>query len=147
DPEIDARVNDVAKGDRWTGFHRIEQALWVKHTTKGMSPIATKLLADVKRLNTQVATETYEPDQLANGASELLGEVSKSKITGEEDRYSHTDLSDFEANLAGAQAAYELVAPALKARDAKLATTLTARFEAVHKELERIKRGGEFPSY
>jgi iron uptake system component EfeO len=147
DPEIDARVNDVAKGDRWTGFHRIEQALWVKNTTKGMSPIATKLLADVKRLNTKVATETYQPDQLANGASELLGEVSKSKITGEEDRYSHTDLWDFEANLAGAQTAYELLAPALKARDATLATTVSARFEAVHKELERIKRGGEFPSY
>jgi iron uptake system component EfeO len=147
DPEIDARVNDVAKGDRWTGFHRIEQALWAKSTTKGMSPIATKLLSDVKRLNTKVATETYEPAQLANGASELLGEVSKSKITGEEDRYSHTDLYDFEANLAGAQTAYELLAPALKARDAKLATTLTARFAAVHDELERIKRGGEFPSY
>jgi iron uptake system component EfeO len=147
DPEIDARVNDVAKGDTWTGFHRIEQALWAKSTTKGMSPVATKLLADVRRLNTKVATETYEPDQLANGASELLGEVSKSKITGEEDRYSHTDLSDFEANLAGAQTAYELLAPALKTRDATLATTLSARFEAVHKELERIKRGGEFPSY
>jgi iron uptake system component EfeO len=147
DPGIDARVNDVAKGEKWTGFHRIEQALWVKNTTKGMSPIATKLLADVKRLNTKVATETYEPDQLANGASELLGEVSKSKITGEEDRYSHTDLWDFEANLAGAQTAYELLAPALKARDAKLATTVSARFEAVHKELERIKRGGQFPSY
>ena len=30
DPEIDARVNDVEKGDKWTGFHRIEQALWVQ---------------------------------------------------------------------------------------------------------------------
>jgi iron uptake system component EfeO len=147
DPEIDARVNDVAKGDKWTGFHRIEQALWARNTTKGMSPVAAKLLTDVKRLNTKVATETYEPDQLANGASELLGEVSKSKITGEEDRYSHTDLWDFEANLAGAQTAYELLEPALKARDAKLAATLSARFEAVHKELERIKRGGEFPTY
>jgi iron uptake system component EfeO len=147
DPEIDARVNDVAKGDKWTGFHRIEQALWAKNTTKGMSPIATKLLADVKRLNAKVATETYEPAQLANGASGLLGEVSKTKITGEEDRYSHTDLWDFEANLAGAQTAFELLKPALKARDAKLATTLSARFAAVHHELERIKRGGEFPSY
>jgi iron uptake system component EfeO len=147
DPEIDARVNDVAKGDRWTGFHRIEQALWAKNTTKGMSPIATKLMSDVKRLNAKVAKETYEPAQLANGASGLLGEVSKSKITGEEDRYSHTDLWDFEANLAGAQTAFELLEPALKARDAKLATTVSARFEAVHNELERIKRGGQFPSY
>jgi iron uptake system component EfeO len=147
DPQIDARVNDVVNGERWTGFHRIEQALWVKNTTRGMSPIATKLLADVERLHAKVAKETYEPAQLANGASGLLGEVSKSKITGEEDRYSHTDLWDFEANLAGAQTAYELLEPALKARDAKLATTVSARFATVHDELDSIKRGGEFPSY
>src|SRR6185312_329828 len=70
DPEIDARVNDVAKGDRWTGFHRIEQALWKDNTTKGMSKMATKLLADVKRLEAKVQKETYQPDQLANGATE-----------------------------------------------------------------------------
>ena len=35
DPDIDARVNDVEKGQKWTGFHRIEQALWEKHTTAG----------------------------------------------------------------------------------------------------------------
>ena len=147
DPEIDARVNDVAKGEPWTGFHRIEKALWQDGTTKGMSPIADKLRADVQRLDRKVQRETYEPAQLANGASELLGEVSRSKITGEEDRYSHTDLSDFEANLAGSRAAYDLLAPALRKRDRALATTVSARFDAVAAELNAIKRGGEFPSY
>jgi iron uptake system component EfeO len=147
DPEIDARVNDVAKGDKWTGFHRIEQALWVRGTTKGMSPIAAKLVADVQSLHTKVQTETYQPEQLANGATELLGEVSKSKITGEEDRYSHTDLSDFEANVAGAETAFGLLAPALRSHDAKLAKNVAARFDAVQKELARIKKGGEYPSY
>ena len=47
-------------------------------------------------------TVELEPAQIANGAVELLGEVSKSKITGEEERYSHTDLVDFEANVDGA---------------------------------------------
>ncbi len=147
DPEIDARVNDVAKGDKWTGFHRIEQALWVRDTTKGMSAIADKLVADVASLHAKVQKETYQPEQLANGATELLGEVSKSKITGEEDRYSHTDLSDFEANVVGAETAFGLLAPALRTRDAKLATNVAARFDAVQKELARIKQGGEYPSY
>jgi iron uptake system component EfeO len=147
DPELDARVNDVAKGQRWTGFHRIEQALWKDGSTEGMSPIADKLLADVGRLDRKVQGETYEPAQLANGASELLGEVSKSKITGEEDRYSHTDLSDFEANIAGARTAFDLLAPALRKRDSALATTVSVRFDAVEAELAAIKRGGEFPSY
>jgi FTR1 family protein len=147
DPEIDARVNDVAKGDKWTGFHRIEQALWVRNTTKGMSPIADKLVADVRSLNAKVQKETYQPEQLANGATELLGEVSKSKITGEEDRYSHTDLWDFEANVSGAETAFGLLAPALRSHDAKLATNVAARFDAVQKELARIKAGGKYPSY
>jgi iron uptake system component EfeO len=147
DPAIDARVNDVVKGDKWTGFHRIEQALWVRNTTSGMSAIADKLVADIDALHAKVQKETYQPEQLANGATELLGEVSKSKITGEEDRYSHTDLSDFEANVSGAETAFGLLAPALRSHDAKLASNVAARFDAVQKELARIKKGGEYPSY
>jgi iron uptake system component EfeO len=147
DPQIDARVNDVEQGTPWTGFHRIEQALWQRRSTRGMAPIADKLVADVGRLHAKVQGETYQPEQLANGATELLGEVSKSKITGEEDRYSHTDLTDFEANVQGAQTAFALLEPALRSRDAALAKTVTARFEAVERELGEIKQGGRFPSY
>src|SRR5262249_56733739 len=50
DPDIDARVNDVEKGQKWTGFHRIEKALWEDNSTKGLGPIADKLLADVQTL-------------------------------------------------------------------------------------------------
>jgi iron uptake system component EfeO len=147
DPRIDARVNDVAEGDAWTGFHRIEQALWKHRSTKGMDPLADRLVADVARLHGNVQHETYQPEQLANGATGLLGEVSKSKITGEEDRYSHTDLSDFEANVQGAETAFSLLAPALRSRDAALARDVAARFDAVRAELARIKRGGRYPSY
>src|SRR5262249_35829600 len=93
DPEIDARVNDVPSIAQWTGFHRIEQTLWRRHTTDGTRPYAEKLLADVHTLNRKVQSLTYQAPQLANGAVELLNEVANSKITGEEDRYSHTDLS------------------------------------------------------
>jgi FTR1 family protein len=147
DPEIDARVNDVAKGERWTGFHRIEQALWKRNTTQGMAPIADKLLADVRSLRTKTKGLTYEPEQLANGANELLGEVSASKITGEEDRYSHTDLVDFEANVSGSETTFGLLAPALRKKDAALAATIARRFDAVQAELATLKQGGDYPSY
>ena len=55
-----------------------------------------------------------EAAQIANGANELLGEVSASKITGEEERYSHTDLVDFEANVDGSKVAFESVRPILE---------------------------------
>jgi FTR1 family protein len=147
DPDIDARVNDVEHGHRWTGFHRIEQALWQKHTTAGMAPIADKLLADVRTLEAKTRSLAYQPDELANGANGLLDEVAASKITGEEDRYSHTDLSDFRANVDGSQTTFGLLAPALKAKDPKLETDIAARFEAVQDELEALGHDGGFPSY
>lgn len=141
DPEIDARENDVATPADWTGFHRIEQILWVKNTTAGTQQYAAKLLRDVSLLDRRVRMITYQPPQLANGAVELLNEVAGSKITGEEDRYSHSDLSDFQANVAGAQKAFELLRPALVARgDGAVAKTIAARFAAVQTGLDRYRR-------
>ena len=48
---------------------------------------------------------------VSNGAAELIEEVSEGKITGEEDRYSKTDLWDFDANLQGSQAAVDKLSP------------------------------------
>jgi iron uptake system component EfeO len=141
DPEIDARVNDVPDVASWTGFHRIEQILWVGRTTDGTRHYASKLLRDVTTLNRKVQTLSFQPAQLANGAVELLNEVAASKITGEEDRYSHTDLADIAANVAGARKAYELLRPALVARsDRALVRTLNARFADVEKGLEGYRR-------
>jgi FTR1 family protein len=147
DPEIDARVNDVEQGQKWTGFHKIEQTLWQKDTTKGLTPIADKLLTDVKRLQAKTKGLRYEPEELANGANSLLDEVSASKITGEEDRYSHTDLTDFEANVSGSQTAFGLLAPALRKSDPELARTIATRFDAVTARLDTLKQDGAFPSY
>jgi iron uptake system component EfeO len=141
DPEIDARVNDVPNVASWTGFHRIEQILWVGGTTDGTQPFASKLLGDVTTLHRKVQTLAFQPAQLANGAVELLNEVAASKITGEEDRYSHTDLADIAANVAGARKAYELLRPALVARSNRaLVQTLNARFAEVEQGLERYRR-------
>ena len=112
DPEIDARENDVPANE-FEGFHRIEKALWEEEGLKGMAPVAEDLLADVEELAEKVETVELEPEQIANGANELLAEVSASKITGEEERYSHVDLVDFEANVEGSEAAFEAVKPLL----------------------------------
>jgi hypothetical protein len=119
DPVIDARAGDVPAA-KWSGFHPIEKALWVDGTAHGIGPVAAKLLDDVKFLQKKVKTIKLEPAQIANGADELLGEVSSSKITGEEERYSHTDLWDFEANVEGSKAAFDAVRPLLEQRDPDL---------------------------
>ena len=111
DPGIDARAGDVSE-KKWSGFHKIEQALFVNGTTDGMAPVAQQLLKDVKRLQSLVPDVELEPATIANGAVELLNEVAASKITGEEERYSHLDLVDFQANVEGSKAAYDSVASA-----------------------------------
>jgi iron uptake system component EfeO len=141
DPDIDARINDVEHESEWTGFHRIERTLWEQSTTKGTEPYAKKLIADVDTLQRKVKTIELQPAQLANGAVELMNEVSNSKITGEEDRYSHTDLSDFEGNLSGSRKAFVLLIPALKQTgNGKLAAEIEARFEEVQKSLDAYRR-------
>ena len=106
----------------WGGFHVIEQALWVDGSTSGLDPEVTeKLNEDVELLANLVKDVELQPAGIANGSVELLNEVSSSKITGEEERYSRTDLVDFEANVQGSQAAYEAVKPLLAAKNAALA--------------------------
>jgi iron uptake system component EfeO len=141
DPKIDARVNDVPDVRQWTGFHRIEQILWTKDTAAGTERYAEQLLADVKTLNRRVQSLTYQAPQLANGAVELLNEVANGKITGEEDRYSHTDLSDFQGNLEGARVAFQQLRPALVAGgNGALAKQIAARFGAVQSGLDGYRR-------
>jgi iron uptake system component EfeO len=100
DPRIDVRANDVPASE-FGGFHWIEKALWAEDTAKGMAPVAKQLQVEVEDLREEVKTVELHAVQIANGANELLGEVSASKITGEEKRYSHIDLVDFEANVEG----------------------------------------------
>jgi iron uptake system component EfeO len=146
DPRIDARENDVPATE-FEGFHRIEKALWEEGTAAGMAPVAKQLLADVEELRDKVKTVDLQAVQIANGANELLGEVSASKITGEEERYSHIDLVDFEANVEGAEAAFEAVEPLLAKQDPKLAKEIEASFEDVYASLDPYRRGNGFVPY
>lgn len=147
DPAIDARVNDVEDPSKWTGFHPIERALWERNTTEGMEPLADQLDADVTKLDELVQTTTYEPADLANGATTLLTEVAATKITGEEERYSHIDLLDIWANVDGAKRAFDLLAPALKRIDPALVTTINERFTDVNQLLGKYREGNSFKSY
>jgi iron uptake system component EfeO len=149
DPAIDARINDVDGGFRnWTGFHRLEWALWKRGGLDAEDrKLAAKLASDVKALESKVTTVELEPAQIVNGSNELLGEVAKSKITGEEDRYSHTDLWDFDSNLAGAREGFTSAKPLLDKSDPELSRTIGRRFAAAQKVLDGYRRGPGWPIY
>ena len=146
DPRIDARENDVP-ANQFGGFHRIEKALWEEGTAKGMAPVAEQLLADVEELQTKVRTVDLQAVQIANGANELLNEVSASKITGEEERYSHIDLVDFAANVEGSEAAYDSIEPMLSPKDPGLPKEIATGFDSVEAALKPYRRGDGFVLY
>ncbi|MBP1973974.1 iron uptake system protein EfeO [Cohnella thailandensis] len=146
DPNIDARENDVEEKD-WRGFHRIEKSLWVDNAAAGAEDYADRLLEDAKSLRALMETVEIEPTLLVTGAVELLNEVSSSKVTGEEERYSHTDLYDFAANVEGAHKIYDLLKPELNKKDAELEASIGTSFADLEEALGAYKSGDGYVSY
>ncbi|WP_431029406.1 iron uptake system protein EfeO [Lysinibacillus sp. LZ02] len=152
DPRIDGRLADLEEEgqgmEEWSGYHKLEYALWVENTTTGYEQVADQLLADVKQLYALVQTVEVEPELLVTGAVDLLNEVSTSKITGEEEIYSHTDLYDFKANIEGAEKIFEILRASLEAKDADLVATLDEKFSAINDLLAKYEDGnGGYVSY
>ncbi len=149
DPRIDLREADLPVGQNWTGFHRLEKDLWVSGLQADTNAIADQLLADVTELREKVTAADFSVDatQIAGGAQGLLDEIAVSKITGEEDIFSHTDLWDFNANIEGSKAALAAVRPILDARNAELGKRVDQRFADVDRLLAKYREGGGFVSY
>lgn len=141
DPRIDNREADLEQGETWTGFHAIEKILWTQNTTKGTEELADQLVFDVRQLQAKIPTAEVTPELMIEGAVDLLNEISTTKITGEEEIFSKTDLYDFKANIEGAQKIFEILKPKLSAKDPKLVQTLEERFSSVHALLDKYKVG------
>ena len=150
DPAIDAREDDFKQGPKdpaFTGFHRIEYALWVENSTAGVNEIADKLLADVKTLQQEIDVLSFPPNKVVGGAAVLVEEVAGSKISGEEDRYSHTDLSDFQANIEGAQKIVDLFRPLIAEKNQALLDKTDANFKTVNEILAKYQTANGFETY
>jgi iron uptake system component EfeO len=140
DLNIDGRIDDFDKAADFQGFHKIEQLMFQQKTLAGAASYADGLLKNVKELQTLVGQATYQPAEIADGATSLVDEIQSSKITGEEDRYSHIDLVDFQANLDGSIEAFNVLKPALQKTDPDLATTVQDRYQEVVTALAKFKQ-------
>ena len=65
--------------------------------------------------------------------------MSKSKVTGEEERYSHIDLLDFQANVEGSEQAFANLQPGLAKIDSTLTDTISTRFAALDSLLDKYR--------
>ncbi|POA79631.1 iron uptake system protein EfeO [Pseudomonas sp. DP16D-R1] len=151
DASIDSRVDDHEKGvkaEDFTGFHRIEYALFSQNSTQGLGELADGLNKDVEDLQTRVAGLTFPPEKVVGGAAALLEEVAATKISGEEDRYSHTDLYDFQGNIDGAKKIVDLFRPSIEKQDAAFIAKVDKNFATVNRILAKYKTAnGGFETY
>jgi iron uptake system component EfeO len=140
---VDARVYDFAgpNDPTWTGWHRLEYLLWNRNTTRGAARFANQLDEDLQTLRSGLASLEVPPAAVALGASELIEEVSQGKITGEEDRYSKTDLWDFNANVEGAEEVITALTPALERADPELLARIRSGFEEINASLAPLRDG------
>lgn len=155
DPKIDYRKpGAIEEGLPFTGFHRIEQDLWLDRAIENYSQpeknhypkddlvpltdaerqeIGGQLIADVTELKDKVASPDFSLTlaDITEGAKGLLDEIAApdGKLPGEENEFAHTDLYDFTANVEGAEVAFDTVRDLLVANGGtKLAEELDTRF-------------------
>ena len=154
DPQLDAREADLAEGETWTGWHRLEKDLWparaeayVPLTTDEREALAERLVADTRELVSRIRTLDLTVTDIADGSRGLLEEVASGKVTGEEEYWSRTDLHDFQANIDGAVRGFEDVRPIVEHADPDLAATLDRRFDEVQDLLDQHRSGGGFVGY
>ena len=119
----------------------------MKKSLSGMGPWGDKLLADVKLLQQKAKTLTYQAPDLANGAQSLLDEVASSKITGEEERYSHIDIVDMANNVEGSEQAYADLQPAIRRIDPTLSATIEQAFAALDTLLNKYRTTSNVSGY
>ncbi len=173
DPAVDMRWDDTEDGTQpFTGFHRVERFLWppqaaeigdapgqitrsdaanAKETDnpQAIAEIADGLLANVTKLRDEVNKPDFEFETLSfvKGPQALIDEVAATKVDGEEDRYSHTDLWDIAANLDGSETAIATMQPIISAKNPALMDKITAQFKTVRDSVNAYREGDGYVSY
>ncbi|WP_143965346.1 iron uptake system protein EfeO [Gordonia zhaorongruii] len=173
DPKIDMRWDDTEDGKiEFTGFHRLERFLWpprpeqigeggdkvapadaahAKSADKkaAIDKIADGLLRDVKALQAEMSKKDFqfETQMFVAGPQALVDEIAATKVGGEEDRYSHTDLFDFAANIDGAETLIAELQPMISKTSPQLMDKITEQFGGIRDAINTLREGDGYVSY
>lgn len=140
DTDIDGRwENPVTVQSQFIGFHRIEQLLWADNTLAGASKLCAGLVKNEQQLLTLVRSAQYNPLEMASGSTDLINEAATAKISGEEERYSNTDLPVFQANVDAAMEVVSLLQPYLEKKDPALLAQIRQRNAAIARLMTKYK--------
>ena len=151
DNAINARADYFEKREQdpgFSGFHRIEYALFQQRNLDGLAPVAQGLLTDVTRLKQQLLAQSLPPEQLVSIVLRNLNNLADVRASsGEEERYSHSDLNGFAANLEASRKVIDLLRPLLVKSAADLLLQIDSALNALDTELNGFKVNDGYASY
>lgn len=150
DNAINARADYYEKREQdpaFGGFHRLEYGLFNQNSLEGLTPVAQKLAADVAELKRQLLAQPLPPEQLVNIVSRNLHGLADIRTNGEEERYSHTDLNGFAANLEGARKVVDLLRPLLTKATTDLLPRIDDAVDELAMQLASLRSGDGYQSY
>jgi iron uptake system component EfeO len=151
DNAINARADYFEKREQdsaFSGFHRLEYGLFQQRNLDGLAPIAQRLVTDVTSLKQQLLAQSLPPEQLVSIVVRNLNSLADVRAaSGEEERYSHTDLNGFAANLDAARKVVDLMRPLLTKSAAQLLPEIDSAISALDAELSGLKVDGRYASY
>jgi iron uptake system EfeUOB component EfeO/EfeM len=150
DNAINARADYYEKREQdpgFNGFHRIEYALFDQHKVGGLALPVQRLQTDVTALKQQLMAQTMAPEQLVGIITRNIRSLAEVRSNGEEERYSHADLSGFAANLEGTRKVIDLLRPLLAKTAGELLQRVDAASTAFGAELDSLKTESGYRPY
>ena len=150
DNAINARADYYEKREQdaaFSGFHRIEYGLFDQHSVEGLNPIAQRLQTDVTSLKQQLLAQNMAPEQLAAIVVRNMRSLAEIRSNGEEERYSHSDLNGFAANLEGTRKVIDLLRPLLSKSSGPLLEKIDAASAGLDTELNGLKTDSGYRPY
>lgn len=151
DNAINARADYFEKREQdpaFSGFHRLEYSLFQQRSLDGLTPVAQRLVTDVTRLKQQLLAQSLPPEQLVGIVVRNLNSLADVRAaSGEEERYSHSDLNGFAANLEAAHKVVELMRPLLTKSAANVLPGIDSALAAFDAELQGFKVDNGYATY
>lgn len=136
---IDPQASYLAQREddpAFTGFHRLEKALFQQGSAAGLSNAAQQLAADADALKTRLRELQQKPEDLSDSALWLIHRLQEGALAQGENPYAQTDLADVHANLEGMEKIVLLTGPLLQGAQPELAAQVQQRFAAVRNALQ-----------
>ncbi|MEI4520856.1 iron uptake system protein EfeO [Pseudomonas sp. CCNWLW23] len=151
DNRINARADYFEKREQdpaFVGFHRLEYALFQQRNLDDVTPIAQRLLADVTTLKQQLLAQSLPPEQLVGIVVRNLNSLAEVRAgSGEEERYSHSDLNGFAANAQTARKVVDLLRPMLSKSAADVLGNIDQAMSDFDNQLNAYKSADGYVSY